>query len=208
METGTYYIAETNIIITLQHSPPPPQSLEPRTGRPRCQVIGMTKGISTNTSRTGVGSQVALVTQAHIVLEGTNLRRAVDIISIISAGCPLVSHLIVNLQNQGTDTIAIDGCRHFRNFPRLTVKQLSGADSFFNSASWQNQVVGRNGKNAIDCWDVCGERPSPTCRVGRKQSVRTIMHWKNFWIRGMGSWRYQPQPDVTCSPWGKKKLKA
>ena len=176
--------------------------------RQTSQVIGMTKGVGTNTSRTGVGSQVALVTQAHIVLDGTNLRRAVDIIRILSVMCPLVSRLIVSQLNQGTNTHAVDGCRHFLNFRPLTVKQLSGVGSFSNSASWQNQVVGQNVRNGIDCWDVCEERLLPTCRVGQSQSERTTMPWKSSWINAMESWSCRLQPDSICSPWGKKRLKA
>ena len=176
--------------------------------RQTSQVIGMTKGVSTNTSRTGVGSQVALVTQAHIVLDGTNLRRAVDIIRIMSVMCPLVSRLIVSQLNQGTNTRAVDRCRHFLNFRPLTVKQLSGVGSFSNSASWQNQVVGQNVRNGIDCWDVCEERLLPTCRVGQSQSKRTTMPWKSSWINAMESWSCRLQPDGICSPWGKKRLKA
>ena len=176
--------------------------------RQTSQVIGMAKGVSTNTSRTGVGSQVALVTQAHIVLDGTNLRKAVDIIRIMSVMCPLESRLIVSQLNQGTNTRAIDGCRHFLNFRPLTVKQLSGVGSFFNSASWQNQVVGQKVRNGIDCWDVCEERLLPTCRVGQSQSERTTMPWKSSWINAMESWSCRLQPDGICSPWGKKRLKA
>ena len=167
-------------------------------------VIG---GVSTSTSHMGIGSHVALMIRGPIALDRTSLGKAVYI-SIMSVMCPPVSRLIVSQLNQGTNTCAINGCRHFLNFRPLTVKQLSGVGSFFNSASWQNQVVGQNVRNGIDCWDVCEERLLPTCKVGQSQSERTTMPWKSSWINAMESWSCRLQPNGICSPWGKKRLKA